>query len=116
MAMVFCRACAKELHETAPTCTQCGASQHVTLAPASVVGSPWLAIVSMVLGILCLLSLFDDSEWGKDTLFGLGIFSVAGLVCGIISINQKKPGNNLAIAGVVMSAIATLVFVGLSLD
>lgn len=90
MTMVFCRACAKELHETAPTCIQCGASQHVALAPASVVGSPWLAIVSMVLGILCLLSLFDDSDWDKDTLFGLGLFCVAGFVCGIISINQKN--------------------------
>jgi TM2 domain-containing membrane protein YozV len=27
MAMVFCRGCAKEIHETAPTCPQCGAPQ-----------------------------------------------------------------------------------------
>jgi uncharacterized membrane protein YvbJ len=27
MAMVFCRGCGKELHETAPTCPQCGAPQ-----------------------------------------------------------------------------------------
>jgi uncharacterized membrane protein YvbJ len=25
--MVFCRGCGKELHETAPTCPQCGAPQ-----------------------------------------------------------------------------------------
>lgn len=116
MAMVFCRACAKEIHETAPTCPQCGASQHVAQAATAGIESPWLAIVSLILGIICLLSLFDDSEWDTDTLFGLGIFSIAGLVCGIISINQKKPGNNLAIAGVVLSAIATLCFAGLSLD
>ncbi|MEB0227330.1 DUF4190 domain-containing protein [Pseudomonas sp. 10S4] len=116
MTMVFCRACAKELHETAPTCPQCGASQHVALAATNGVSAPWLAITSLILGIISILSLFDDSEWDRDTLFGLGLFSVAGLICGIISINQKKPGNSLAIAGVVMSAIATLVFVGLSLD
>ena len=27
MAMVHCRACGKEIHETAPTCPHCGASQ-----------------------------------------------------------------------------------------
>jgi len=27
MSMVFCRGCGKELHETAPTCPQCGAPQ-----------------------------------------------------------------------------------------
>lgn len=27
MGMVFCRGCGKELHETAPTCPQCGAPQ-----------------------------------------------------------------------------------------
>lgn len=116
MAMVFCRACAKEIHETAPTCPQCGARQHVALATTNGIGSPWLAILSLVLGIISILSLFDDSEWDKDTLVGLGFFSVAGLICGIISINQKKSGNNLAIAGVVLSALATLIFVGLSLD
>jgi rRNA maturation protein Nop10 len=116
MAMVFCRACAKDIHETAPTCPRCGASQHIALPAKSSTDSPWLAIVSLILGIICVLTLFDDSEWDRDTLFGISIFSVAGLVCGIISINQKKPGNNLAIAGVVLSAIATLCFAGLSLD
>ena len=27
MAMVFCRGCSKEIHESAPTCPQCGAPQ-----------------------------------------------------------------------------------------
>ncbi|MBK5373197.1 DUF4190 domain-containing protein [Pseudomonas sp. TH43] len=115
MAMVYCRACAKELHETAPTCPQCGASQQAVVPP-QVAGSPWLAIVSLVLGILCVLSLFDDSEWDRDTLAGLSVFAVAGLICGIISINKRNSGNNLAIAGVILSGMAALVFLGLSID
>jgi hypothetical protein len=115
MAMVYCRACAKELHETAPSCPQCGASQQAVVPPHAV-GTPWLAIVSLVLGILCVLSLFDDSEWDRDTLTGLGAFAVAGLICGIISINKRNPGHNLAIAGVVLSGLAGLVFLGLSID
>lgn len=30
MGMVFCRGCGKEIHESAPTCPQCGAVQEVT--------------------------------------------------------------------------------------
>ena len=114
--MVFCRACAREIHETAPMCPQCGASQQVAISATHGSGSPWLAILSLVLGVICILSLFDDSEWDRDTLAGLGTFSVAGLICGIICINQKKSGNNLAIAGVILSAIAMLIFIGLSFD
>lgn len=36
MAMVFCRGCAKEIHESAPTCPTCGAPQN----PASNGGGP----------------------------------------------------------------------------
>ena len=32
--MVFCRACGKEIHSTAPTCPQCGAPQSVAPAGA----------------------------------------------------------------------------------
>ncbi|MYN40863.1 NINE protein [Duganella sp. FT109W] len=32
MGMVYCRGCAKEIHETAPTCPQCGAPQFAAAA------------------------------------------------------------------------------------
>ncbi|MET3119979.1 hypothetical protein AAKU64_004227 [Undibacterium sp. GrIS 1.8] len=32
MTMVYCRGCAKEIHETAPSCPQCGCLQQVTIA------------------------------------------------------------------------------------
>lgn len=93
MAMVFCRGCAKELHETAVTCPQCGASQitSATPSPASV-GSPWMAIISLALSIVCTLALFDDSEWDTETIQGLGLFAVAALILGIITINTKRTG------------------------
>jgi len=34
MAMVFCRGCAKELHESAPSCVHCGAPQALTASKA----------------------------------------------------------------------------------
>ncbi|MGB9090663.1 MAG: DUF4190 domain-containing protein [Pseudomonas farsensis] len=115
MAMVYCRGCAKQLHESAPTCPQCGAPQFATSNPGPASGgSAWLAIVSLCLGILCTLALFDDSEWDMDTMAGLGLFAGTGLIMGIISINQKKPGNGMAIAGVVMAVISLLCLIGLS--
>ncbi|MDR3481015.1 MAG: hypothetical protein P4L91_09905 [Burkholderiaceae bacterium] len=29
MGMVYCRGCGKQIHETAPTCPECGAPQHI---------------------------------------------------------------------------------------
>ncbi len=57
--------------------------------------------------------LFDESEWDRDTVTGLGLFSIAGLISGVTSLSQKKPGERMAIAGVVLSSITLLVFIGL---
>ncbi|CAM3769068.1 hypothetical protein D3C76_741290 [compost metagenome] len=117
MAMVFCRGCAKEIHETAPSCPQCGAPQYLpaTSQPASQ-PSPWMGITSLILGILCGLSLFDDSDWDRDTLLGLGLFALTGLVLGTLSIVNKKPGSNMAIAGAALSGISLFVYIGLSVN
>ncbi|GLR37013.1 hypothetical protein GCM10011247_24100 [Pseudomonas plecoglossicida] len=116
MAMVFCRGCARQLHESAHTCPQCGAPQFAVPAATQSTGSqsPWLGITSLILGIICSMSLFDESEWDSDTLLGLGLFASISLVMGIVSISQKRPGNGLAIAGVVMSGVSLLCYIGLS--
>jgi len=116
MTMVFCRGCAKEIHETAIMCPQCGAVQNTeaTLKQQPDAGSVWMAIVSLVLGIICILAMFDDSDWDKETITGLGLFSITGLVFGVISITKKKPGNGMAIAGIVLSALSLLIFLGMS--
>jgi len=113
--MVYCRACVKELHETALTCPQCGASQQVFVAPAQA-GAPWLAIVSLISAILCTLTLFDDSDWDIETILGVGLLSVTGLVCGIVCINEKQSGRNLAIAGIIMSGLTAFVLSCLSIE
>ncbi|MGE7994191.1 DUF4190 domain-containing protein [Pseudomonas sp. NPDC089554] len=115
MAMVFCRGCAHQLHESAHTCPQCGAPQFAQSPDTQSTGgqTPWLGITSLILGIICVLSLFDDSEWDSETLLGLSFFASVSLITGTISISQKKTGNGLAIAGVVMSGVALLCFIGL---
>ncbi|WP_455924866.1 DUF4190 domain-containing protein [Pseudomonas putida] len=115
MAMVFCRGRAKELHETALGCPHCGASQHVPASDTSTLpgASPWMAITSMVLGILCLLALFDDSQWSHETVVGVGLFAMAGLVLGVISTTRKKAGQSMAITGIVLSAISLVCILGI---
>lgn len=73
-----------------------------------------MAIVALVFGIICMLAMVDDAEWDTDTVVGLGLFSVIGLVFGIVSISKKKSGNSMAITGTVLSAIALLIFLGMS--
>ena len=111
--MVFCKYCGKEIHETASACPHCGGVQYFAVAsPHQTTGGPyWIPITSLVIGIICILALSDDSEWSKNTILGLGSFSVAGLVFGAISLNKQKTGKGMAITGVVLSSMALLVFI-----
>jgi hypothetical protein len=115
--MVFCRCCGKEIHETALACPSCGGLQHDTPQKNQSHSHGdellWLPMVSLVLGVICVISFADDSEWDKDTILGLGLFSVAGLVLGIVSLSKQKTGKGMAIAGVVMSAISLMAFIGM---
>ena len=64
--------------------------------------SKGVSIASMVLGI------FSLTFGCCITYVGIAT-AIAGLITGIISLNDKKPGKGMAIAGIIMSAIA-LVF------
>ncbi|MBK5002443.1 DUF4190 domain-containing protein [Pseudomonas sp. S31] len=115
MAMVFCRGCAHQLHETAHTCPQCGAPQFAVPAKPQATGSQssGLGITSLIIGIICLLTLFDDGAWDNESLTGMSMIGGLGLLLGIIGITQNRPANGLAIAGVVMASISLACFLGL---
>jgi hypothetical protein len=75
-------------------------------------GTYGLPIPSLVLGIICVLALLDDSPWDSDTLAGGYMFAIAGLVLGIISVARQAKGRGMAIAGIVMCSITLLALVG----
>jgi len=77
-------------------------------------GSYWLPIPSMILGIISVLACFDDSAWGSDAITGLAIFSIAGLILGIVSVSNQEKGKGMAITGITLSSIAILVLIGLT--
>ncbi len=91
-AMVFCRGCGKEIHETAPTCPHCGAVQNSLYRPAH--------------GIAALSG--DDGRPGfgprlvAAVLDGLIVVAgafVAGLVLGVLMAIQDAGETELELAG-----------------
>lgn len=76
-------------------------------------GSYWLPIPSLVLGIVCILALFDESGWDTDTMVGMLMFAVMSLVLGIVSVSKQEKGKGMAIAGIVMSSISLLALIGM---
>lgn len=85
------------------------------VSPASVVpdiqGTYWFPIPALVLGIICMLALLDDSDWDADTVSGMILFGGVGLALGIVAIKRQKKGLGMAIAGVVMCSLALVVTV-----
>jgi hypothetical protein len=115
LTMIFCRGCGKQIHETAPTCPGCGAVQDAvpvaTGTPAASTGH-WMSITSLVAGIFCLLCTFDDSGWDRDEVTGFLLVLITSVALGALSLGQRKAGKRMAVAGVVVSAIALLLFLG----
>jgi TM2 domain-containing membrane protein YozV len=89
MAMAFCRGCAKEIHESAVSCPQCGAVQHGKGTSASQKRILPAAILSGFLGFLG-VHRFYAGKIGTGilqlcTLGGFGIWAFIDfimIVCG----------------------------------
>lgn len=109
MTMVFCRGCGKELHESAPTCPHCGFVQQ---SEAKIKDSVWMAITAFVLAILCFLSWFDLPDWDADMKDGLWMFSIASLILGSVSLQQKRKLKILSIISVVIAILTMLILIG----
>lgn len=116
---VHCRGCGAGIHQSAVTCPRCGAQQSAAGALTPVVasatrnpGTPWLSIVSLVLGVICVLALLDDSDWDGDAALGLFALALPGLITGIAAVSTATSARGVAIAGIVLSSIALLASVG----
>lgn len=107
--MIFCRACGREIHESAPACPHCGAS--VTPVAGSG-GTLWLSVPSLVMGIVSVLTLFDESQWNADNYVGAGMFASAAIGLGAAGIFKQTRGRGMAIAGVVLGGVALLGLLG----
>lgn len=112
--MIFCRYCGKQIHESAPSCPQCGGVLHPQLAASTADGGQiWLGITSLILGIICTLILFDDKPMDKDTTIGFVMFAAVAIVTGSVAIKNHFAGRKMAIAGIVLSSISLLAMIGM---
>lgn len=115
----YCRGCGKGVHQTAMACPHCGAPQASAAVPAGQPGaaaggaSPWLAGISLAFSLICILSLFDPSEWDDDTLVGYFGLALTGLALGIGSVASGSSGRAMAVTGVVLSSFALIAGVGM---
>ena len=110
--VAYCRACGEPLHEQATTCPYCGAPQQLqpTMAASASPGSPALAIVSCVLGVLMLLAVLTDGfPSDRDELLGAFGLTLTGVVCAGLSIHHQKPGRISAAVGLVTAGIGLLI-------
>ena len=84
MAMVFCRGCGKEIHETAPTCPHCGAVQRVgnPLGKSKVTAG----VLALLLGGLGIHRFYLGQWWGIFYLLFCWTFipSIVAFIEGII--------------------------------
>ena len=114
--MIFCRGCGKKVLESVAMCPHCGAPQQNAVAGTSSKseddGPLWVPISSMVMGILSFLISLNVSGNDEDAILGGVSFAISSLVLGTISLCKQKTGKGMAIAGIVLAAIALLVFIG----
>lgn len=113
MSLVFCRACGKEIHETAVACPQCGAPQVPVTGQRTVYH--WSAIVAFVTGILVMLGCFTepDGKWDQDTIVGVILLGCIPVIFGIITLTRHPETSRwMAITGIVLGAFAILISLG----
>jgi len=114
MGMVFCRGCGTEIHDTAVSCPKCGAKQQVgKQTNAGETGSLWPSITSLVIGIICLLAMADDTTaWDEDMLVALIGLGLLGFGFGAYSIANQNQGKGMAITGVILGLLSALIGIG----
>lgn len=112
--MVFCRGCGKEIHDSAPTCPHCGATQGKQTKDEK--PSSWMAILALILGILIFISAIgvaaESSSADSDTLIGGFILAIPSIILAAVHLTQRRPGQAMPISAIALSSIGLLVLIG----
>jgi len=114
MSMVFCHGCGKEIHESAPTCPQCGAAQNFSKNIQNQHSYHWSSITSFVTGVVVILMVMTESsgKWDSDTVLGGIVFGAIPIIFGGVSLSHSYAGRWMAITGVVLGILVLLVSLG----
>lgn len=114
--MSYCTGCGHQIHETAPTCPQCGAVQRATksasLAAQQAQGTLWLPVPALVCGLIPVLALFDPHRPTHEQVLGMVMFAVVALVLAGIGLARQPCGRGMSIAALVLGVIGLLGAIG----
>lgn len=110
--MVFCRGCGKEIHESAPHCGQCGATQKTSIANSDY---HWSSITALIFGVIAVFGVLSESDgrWDSDTVLGGVIVGAIPIVLGGVSF-AKKPtkGMWMGVTGFILGILVVLISLG----
>jgi hypothetical protein len=114
-----CPFCMEAIHDGALKCKECGsllyslpASPHARRVQLSAGETSWLPVPSLILGLLCVLTLMNGTQFEAETRLGGVLFSGAALGLGPASLIRQQLGRGLAITGIVFGRMALLAFLG----
>ncbi len=95
------------------SCPHCGAVQHIAAkSPQNQPGTLWLPVPSLILGIIVVLALFDESSWEKDNYIGMFACVVVAIALGGVGLSTQDRGRGMSIAGIVLGVIGFLGVIG----
>ena len=112
-AIRLCSFCKEEIHKDAIKCKHCGSMlQQYSSKQYEKEGSLWIAIVSLITGILAIVTTLVDGEWDNESIEAFLSFVTLSLGFGIFGIVKKLNGIGMSITGVVLSSLAILIAIG----
>lgn len=114
--MTFCTTCGHQIHETAPTCPQCGAVQphakrEMPLA-MPLDGTLWLPVPALVCSLIAVVNLGSAKQWTQDEFVGTLGMATAAIVLGVLGLTKQKRGKGMSIAGLVLGVLSVLAAIG----
>lgn len=109
--MIHCRGCGHPIHETAPSCPHCGATQ-MPASAASPEGTLWLPLPALICALLAVLGFAGAEHPDLELATGVGLFAGVAVVLSGIALARQRRGRGLAIAAMVLGVIGALAALG----
>lgn len=105
-AMVFCRGCGKEIHESALICPYCGYVVKID-EPSNNAKSEWMSAVAFALAIFCFIGWFSHID--KTSAVGYWVFVITSTIFAGLSLYQKRGGKPFSYMSLVICGMTALI-------
>ncbi len=115
--MSYCQGCGRQIHESATSCPQCGATVRSFVAPqkgtAMADGTLWLPVPAFICSLIPVLSMLGgNAQWSEDQSIGALAFAICALVLGGVSLARQRRAKGLAISALILGFVGLLCALG----